>query len=163
MEVRDYIRNRRKQVGDKTFHVRIGLHTGSVIAGIVGIKKFAYDIWGDTVNMAARMEQHGESGKINISETTYELIKDKFSCTYRGEIHAKNKGAVKMYFVSPAVALAKEGHPAIALAKEGHSAGVLPKDGLSAAAPARESTTVPANADGVNVIPGNTDGRPPRA
>ena len=109
MEIRDYIRNRRKQVGEKTFHVRIGLHTGSVIAGIVGIKKFAYDIWGDTVNMAARMEQHGESGKINVSETTYELIKDKFSCTYRGEIHAKNKGAVKMYFVSPAVASAKEG------------------------------------------------------
>ncbi len=101
MEIRDYIRNRRKQVGEKTFHVRIGLHTGSVIAGIVGIKKFAYDIWGDTVNMAARMEQHGESGKINVSETTYELIKNKFSFTYRGEIHAKNKGAVKMYFIAP--------------------------------------------------------------
>ncbi len=104
MEIRDYMRNRQKQVGEKTFHVRIGLHTGNVIAGIVGIKKFAYDIWGDTVNMAARMEQHGESGKINISETTYQLVKDKFDCTYRGEIHAKNKGAVKMYFVSPAMA-----------------------------------------------------------
>ena len=99
LEISTYMTERRKKVGEKTFHVRIGLHTGSVIAGIVGIKKFAYDVWGDTVNMAARMEQNSVAGQINISETTYELVKDKFSCVYRGEIHAKNKGAVKMYFV----------------------------------------------------------------
>ena len=77
----------------------IGIHSGSVVAGIVGVKKFAYDIWGDTVNTAARMEQNSEAGKINISQTTYGLVKDNFTCTYRGEIEAKNKGKLKMYFV----------------------------------------------------------------
>ena len=86
-------------LGDKTFEVRIGIHSGSVVAGIVGVKKFAYDIWGDTVNTAARMEQNSEAGKINISQTTYELVKDKFDCVYRGEIDAKNKGMLKMYYV----------------------------------------------------------------
>jgi len=81
------------------FEFRIGIHTGPVITGVVGLKKFTYDIWGDAVNMAARMEQHGEAGKINISESTYDLIKDKFKCTSRGKIPAKNKGEVEMYFV----------------------------------------------------------------
>lgn len=81
------------------FEFRIGIHTGAVITGVVGLKKFTYDIWGDAVNMAARMEQHGEAGKINISESTYELIRDKFKCTHRGKIEAKNKGDVDMYFV----------------------------------------------------------------
>jgi class 3 adenylate cyclase len=81
------------------FEFRIGIHTGPLVAGVVGIKKFAYDIWGDTVNTAARMEQNGEAGKINITETTYQAIKDKFNCTYRGEIEAKNKGKLQMYFV----------------------------------------------------------------
>jgi class 3 adenylate cyclase len=81
------------------FEFRIGIHTGPVITGVVGLKKFTYDIWGDAVNMAARMEQHGEAGKINISESTYALIKDKFTCTSRGKIPAKNKGEVAMYFV----------------------------------------------------------------
>ncbi len=82
------------------FEARIGINSGSVVAGIVGIKKFAYDIWGDTVNTAARMEQNSEAGKINISGTTYELVKNKFTCTYRGKIAAKNKGEIDMYFVS---------------------------------------------------------------
>lgn len=98
-EIRDYMQQRRRQLGDKTFEVRIGIHSGSVVAGIVGVKKFAYDIWGDTVNTAARMEQNSEPGKINISQSTYELVKDKFTCTYRGEHDAKNKGKLKMYFV----------------------------------------------------------------
>jgi class 3 adenylate cyclase len=90
---------RKEIVGDKTFEIRIGIHSGSVVAGIVGIKKFAYDIWGDTVNTAARMEQNSETGKINISQTTYELVKERFECSYRGQISAKNKGELNMYFV----------------------------------------------------------------
>ncbi len=85
---------------ERTFQVRVGIHSGSVVAGVVGLKKFAYDIWGDTVNTVARMEQNSEAGKINISQTTYELVKDKFTCKYRGEVDAKGKGMMKMYFVS---------------------------------------------------------------
>lgn len=81
------------------FDFRIGIHTGPVITGVVGLRKFTYDIWGDAVNMAARMEQHGEPGRINISSSTYGLVKDKFTCTPRGKIEAKNKGEVEMYFV----------------------------------------------------------------
>jgi class 3 adenylate cyclase len=90
-------------MGDNTFQVRIGIHSGSVVAGIVGVIKFAYDIWGDAVNIAARMEQSSEAGKINISAPTYELVKDKFLCTYRGKIEAKNKGEIDMYFIEKAV------------------------------------------------------------
>ena len=79
--------------------VRIGIHTGPVVAGIVGVKKFAYDIWGDTVNIASRMESSGEAGKVNISGSTYELVKDKFKTKYRGEIETKGKGMMTMYFV----------------------------------------------------------------
>jgi class 3 adenylate cyclase/ligand-binding sensor domain-containing protein len=81
------------------FELRIGIHTGPVVAGVVGIKKFQYDIWGDTVNLAARMEQSGIPGKINISEHTYEIVKNKFNCIARGKIEAKNKGEINMYFV----------------------------------------------------------------
>jgi adenylate cyclase len=81
------------------FEMRVGIHTGPVVAGIVGNKKFAYDVWGDTVNMAARMESSGEPGKVNISETTYNKVKKKFICTPRGKIKAKNKGEQEMYFV----------------------------------------------------------------
>jgi len=95
-----FLDERKKTMGKYSFEARIGIHSGSVIAGIVGIKKFAYDIWGDTVNIAARMEQNSEGGKINISEATYELIKYRFNCTYRGEIDAKNKGKLGMYFIN---------------------------------------------------------------
>jgi len=99
LEIQEFMANRSKEMGAKTFEIRIGINSGSVVAGIVGVKKFAYDIWGDTVNTAARMEQNSEAGKINISETTYALVKDQFTCEYRGEIDAKNKGKLKMYFV----------------------------------------------------------------
>ena len=89
----------RKSEGKELFEIRIGAHTGPVVAGIVGVKKFAYDIWGDTVNIASRMESSGETGKVNISGQTYELVKDKFRCKHRGKIQAKNKGEIDMYFV----------------------------------------------------------------
>lgn len=81
------------------WNLRIGIHSGSVIAGVIGKHKFAYDIWGDTVNIASRMETSCESGKVNISETTYAYIKDYFICTSRGKIPAKNIGEIEMYFV----------------------------------------------------------------
>ena len=77
----------------------MGIHTGPVVAGVVGKKKYAYDIWGDTVNTASRMESAGEPGRVNISSATYELVKDKFECTHRGKISAKNIGEIDMYFV----------------------------------------------------------------
>jgi len=81
------------------FEIRIGIHTGPLVAGVVGLKKFAYDIWGDAVNLASQMEQHSEPGKVNISGETYALVKNSFNCTYRGKIETKSKGEVDMYFV----------------------------------------------------------------
>ena len=83
-----------------TFDIRIGINTGPVVAGVVGTKKFAYDIWGDTVNVASRMESMSEPGQINISENTYALIKEDADCEYRGKIQVKNRGMMKMYFVN---------------------------------------------------------------
>jgi PAS domain S-box-containing protein len=81
------------------WNLRIGIHSGELITGVVGERKFAYDIWGDTVNTASRMESSGEIGKVNISGATYEIVKDYFDCTYRGKVTAKNKEDIDMYFV----------------------------------------------------------------
>jgi len=80
--------------------LRIGIHSGPVVAGVVGKRKFAFDIWGDTVNIASRMESAGEPGKVNVSAYTYHLIRKDFGCAYRGKVSAKGKGEVDMYFVT---------------------------------------------------------------
>ncbi|MCC7466974.1 MAG: tetratricopeptide repeat protein [Saprospiraceae bacterium] len=102
LEMQQAIRDmaeRRSAQGKPYFDMRIGIHTGPVVAGVVGSHKFAYDIWGDTVNTAARMEQSSEPGRINISQTTWEAVKDHVPCTFRGKLPAKNKGEIAMYFV----------------------------------------------------------------
>ena len=93
----DYLelRNARHEIQWK---MRVGVHSGPVVAGVVGKKKFAYDVFGDTINTASRIETAGEPGKINISNSTYELIKNKINCEPRGQIHAKGKGNLVMYF-----------------------------------------------------------------
>jgi len=102
LEIREFMdqtRIDREAKGEKYWQLRIGVHTGPVVAGVVGKNKFAYDIWGDTVNTASRMESSGEAGKVNISGSTYEIVRDNFECSYRGKVKAKNKGEIDMYFV----------------------------------------------------------------
>ena len=102
LEMKAYMTNLKETSqleGMKYWDIRIGIHTGTVVAGVVGQKKLSYDIWGDTVNTASRMESSGEAGKINISGTTYEFVKEFFTCEYRGKMPVKYKGELEMYFV----------------------------------------------------------------
>lgn len=102
IEMQEFMREfnaKREQSGKPQWKLRVGIHSGPVVAGIVGQKKFAYDIWGDTVNLASRIESSGEAGKINISSETEQLIRNQFKTENRGKIKVKNKGEVEMYFV----------------------------------------------------------------
>lgn len=104
LEMQDFVIKRKAQkaaLGQAALEMRVGIHTGPVVAGIVGVKKFQYDIWGDAVNTAARMEQNGEVGKVNVSHSTYELLKDdvRFTLISRGKLLVKGKGEVEMWFV----------------------------------------------------------------
>lgn len=92
--------NEKRPAGQARWQLRVGIHTGPVVAGVVGLKKYAYDIWGSTVNIANRLESSGEIGRVNISSTTYELVKETFRCEYRGKVSAKNMEDVDMYFVA---------------------------------------------------------------
>lgn len=94
----DYLDERNKSHEIK-WRMRVGIHSGTIVAGVVGKKKFAYDLFGDTINTASRIESAGEAGKINISSSTYELVKNDFDCLSRGKIFAKGKGELEMYYV----------------------------------------------------------------
>jgi class 3 adenylate cyclase len=99
IEMQDYIAKR--NIKNKIrLEMKVGIHSGPVVAGIVGMRKFTYDVWGDTVNIASRMASGCITRKINISGTTYSLIKNKFKCMHRGKLKVKGKGEIDMYFVS---------------------------------------------------------------
>jgi class 3 adenylate cyclase len=102
LQIQDFLKKfkeKRVEEGRPFFEARIGIHFGPVVAGVVGTKKFAYDIWGDTVNTAARLEEACEAGRINVSGTTREVVLDEFQWEYRGKVAAKNKGEMEMYYV----------------------------------------------------------------
>jgi len=100
LEFNNFVEKEMLEKYGQAFYFRIGIHTGNVVSGVVGRKKFTYDIWGDAVNIAARMEQNSVPGRINITGVTYQLVKNDFNCEYRGKIAAKNKGEIDMYFVN---------------------------------------------------------------
>jgi adenylate cyclase len=102
-DIMEYVAKTQAEVLQKfqySFNFRGGLHSGGLVSGVVGSHKYAYDVWGDTVNIASRMESSGEIGKINVSNATYELVKDHYICSYRGSIEVKNHLSFEMYFVN---------------------------------------------------------------
>lgn len=103
LKIQDFLQKRREErlkKGLPCFEARIGIHFGPVVAGVVGVKKFAYDIWGDTVNIAARLEESCEPNRINISRETYDAAEGAFDCSFRGKIASKNKAEIEMYYVN---------------------------------------------------------------
>ena len=94
------LRAQREATGLPAWQLRIGINTGPLVAGVIGTEKFAYDVWGDTVNIASRLESSGEPGRVNISADTYEIVKPFFDCEYRGLVKAKSKGEIAMYFAN---------------------------------------------------------------
>ncbi|MGI9433888.1 MAG: adenylate/guanylate cyclase domain-containing protein [Geminicoccaceae bacterium] len=103
VEIQDYMarsNRQREKMHLPPWELRIGIHTGPVMAGVVGKNKFTYDIWGDAVNVASRMESTGVPGGIVLSETTYHMVKDRFECEQRGSVEAKNKGQLDTYLLS---------------------------------------------------------------
>lgn len=94
-----YIKNRNNNATFK-WSLRVGLHSGPVVAGVIGNKRITYDIWGDSVNLASRMESASEPNRVNISAYTFDLIRDQFKCEYRGKIPVKGKGEIDMYFIA---------------------------------------------------------------
>ncbi len=97
----DYLEQRNRKAAFK-WSLRVGVHSGPVVAGVVGKRKYAFDIWGDTVNVASRMESAGEIGRVNVSAYTFDLIQEEFACEYRGKVGAKGKGEIDMYFLTGA-------------------------------------------------------------
>jgi class 3 adenylate cyclase len=111
LAMQEYINQRKEEMAEKGqtgWDLRVGIHTGPIVAGVVGKKKYAYDIWGNTVNIASRMESNGEPGKVNISDATYNLVKDQYKCLHRGKIYAKNVGDIDMYFIEEEIPVEKE-------------------------------------------------------
>ena len=104
MRMQDEVRSIKNDEGGE-FNVRIGIHTGPAVAGVIGTRKFAYDVWGDTVNTASRMESHGIPGEIQVSEDTYKLLKDKFTFEERGAVEIKGKGQMHTYLLKGMVTL----------------------------------------------------------
>ena len=98
----DYLEQRNRTAAFK-WSLRVGVHSGPVVAGVVGKRKYAFDIWGDSVNVASRMESAGETGRVNVSAYTFDLVQDEFACEYRGKVTAKGKGEIDMYFVTGAL------------------------------------------------------------
>ena len=90
---------KRNETSALKWNLRVGVHSGAVVAGVVGKNKYAYDVWGDTVNLAARLESASERNRVNISAYTYDLVRHQFECEYRGKLAAKGKGEIDMYLV----------------------------------------------------------------
>ena len=131
IEILEYLHHKnvhRENTGLPKWELRIGIHSGPLVAGVVGKKKYAYDIWGSTVNIASRMESNGQPGLLNISSALYEQIKDRFDCTYRGKIYAKNVGEIDMYFVNREIS---ENSPTIeTIILEPNPQKIIPQDYL---------------------------------
>ena len=102
LRMTEYLQRRNRNAAFK-WALRVGVHSGPVVAGVVGKRKYAFDIWGDAVNLASRIESAGEVWRVNVSAYTYDLIRENFECEYRGKVNAKGKGEIDMYFVTGAI------------------------------------------------------------